>query len=319
MSCSDECLLKIKIENGIKQIQNLLIESECNFCKETYIKKYGKIKNSSGFCSAKCQLKNVQLNSKGKEKKKFGEREIRNCCYCKNKFEVLKRSTKILCSTACSGKYRQPGMIGHEVSEKTIEKIQKGIKEFWENNPEKRKLMLKASSERWKLNNPMNIPGMRKQIGDKISKILKAKILDGTFTPNIINSRTNLNALIKLDNGEVKKFRSSWEACFWYCNQHLLFEKIRIPYFNTKTNSQSTYIADFFDEQKRIIYEIKPKSNQKNQSEKFKSAEDYCLKNNYKFIIIDENTILSYINIKKFKNENKLILNKLLKGIKYVK
>ena len=56
------------------------------------------------------------------------------------------------------------------------------------------------------------------------SNKMKRKILDGSFTPNINNTRTTWDATF-----DGKKFRSSWEAAFFAIyDGKLEFEKIRI-------------------------------------------------------------------------------------------
>jgi hypothetical protein len=76
------------------------------------------------------------------------------------------------------------------------------------------------------------------------SNIMKEKIRKGEFTPKITNSWTHWDAKIEL-NGIIRKFRSSWEACFWLCNQYLSYETLRIPY--EINGIEHTYIADFHD------------------------------------------------------------------------
>jgi len=96
-----------------------------------------------------------------------------------------------------------------------------------------------------------------KDRGDKISSIMKQKIADGLFTPKITNSFTHWDAIIDTGN-DIKKFRSSWEACIWFSNQHWEYEKIRIQYIG-EDSKPHTYIVDFFDPVNNILYEIKPK------------------------------------------------------------
>lgn len=122
----------------------------------------------------------------------------------------------------------------------------------------------------------------------KISKTMKQKIADGLFTPPITNTWTKWRAYINLNNNIIK-FRSNWEALFFLHNTKLKFEKTRIKYFIN--NDEKIYITDFTDDINKIIYEIKPLSTQNNELNKIKTqaALDWCNKNNYKYIIIDEN------------------------------
>jgi hypothetical protein len=148
--------------------------------------------------------------------------------------------------------------------------------------------------------------------GKKISVIIKKMIADGTFTPNITNTFTHWDAAVKV--GKMKKrFRSSWEACFWLSNQHLDYETIRIPHI-TEFGISKTYIGDFFDNKKKLLYEIKPKSFFIKYKHKMDSIIEYCSKNGLKFIWINEFNILDYIS-KDACSKNINQYQKLLKGI----
>lgn len=155
--------------------------------------------------------------------------------------------------------------------------------------------------------------GGRKQI-DRVAKyqsiLMKEKIKRGEFTPHISNSWTHWDAKVKID-GKVRKFRSSWEACFAVCNPHLKYEVIRIPY----QNNTRIYIGDFYDDVNRVLYEIKPISTYNIQINKLTDAIQYCLDNKIKFIWINENNILQYVNILKFDQFNILQYNKMMKGL----
>lgn len=120
----------------------------------------------------------------------------------------------------------------------------------------------------------------------KQSNSIKNKILLGEFTPNIMNSNTHFTS-------EVfnKKFRSSWECAFYYVNQHLLYEKIRIPYYCEEKSKNRIYISDFLDYSEKIIYEIKPKIHIIKQKNKLDKIIDWCKLNGYKFILKTEDDI----------------------------
>lgn len=122
----------------------------------------------------------------------------------------------------------------------------------------------------------------------KQSATMKQKILDGTFTPHPTNSWTRWKAYIKDKSGNIKKFRSNWEAAFWLLNPHCEYEKIRIPYvFN---GIFKIYIVDFVDFNSKTIYEIKPNSVKHNEKNIIKR--EYALKwsneNNFKYIDIND-------------------------------
>jgi hypothetical protein len=95
----------------------------------------------------------------------------------------------------------------------------------------------------------------------------------------------------------------------WFSNQHWQYEIIRIPYIDNN-NESKTYIVDFYDPINRILIEVKPLSNIKDNHYKTLAAKKYCLENNIEFRIISEDTIHDYINETIFDGQNKLQLNK---------
>lgn len=147
------------------------------------------------------------------------------------------------------------------------------------------------------------------------SLIMKEKIRNGEFTPLITNTWTHWDAKAVVD-GNTYRFRSSWEACFWICNQHLQYETMRIPY--TIDGVQRTYIADFFDSETKTLYEIKPKSGFNDQIDKMTIIINYCLREGIKFIWINEDNIFDWIDESKIDAANQPQLDK-LKGIKHAK
>lgn len=203
--------------------------------------------------------------------------------------------------------------------DKINEKISKAMKEFAETEEGKefyRKLG-KHNSEH--LKEYFQTEEGQKQIKEtakKQSKTMKKKIERGEFTPNITNTFTSWDAKIIDENGDVlKKFRSSWEACFWKCNQHLEYESIRVPYYD-EDDTRSTYIADFFDREKQILYEIKPKKFYLEQKDKMDCIIEYCRDNNIKFKWINEFNILDFVNEDVFEIEKNIAqFNKMTKGL----
>jgi len=149
---------------------------------------------------------------------------------------------------------------------------------------------------------------IRNKLNKKVSKSIRKKIKDGSFTPNITNSWTHWNAKIKI-KGKIKKFRSSWEACFYVCHPELKYEFIRIPYNN------KTYIGDFYDDKNKILYEIKPRSSYNTQVEKISKVIEFCKINKIKFIWINENNILKYIDESKIIGYNRKQYDKMIKGL----
>ncbi len=132
----------------------------------------------------------------------------------------------------------------------------------------------------------------------KSAKTLRAKIASGDYMPNITNTWTHWDAKIILEDGVEKKFRSSWEACFWYCNQHCKYETIRVK------TSKKVYVSDFYDEDANILYEIKPRNRYNKEIEKMLCLQKYCDDNNIKFKWINENNISQYIDESKFTGVN---------------
>lgn len=131
----------------------------------------------------------------------------------------------------------------------------------------------------------------RIKMGNKISKKISKRIAEGTFTPNITNSWANSKIRV-LINGSPIFVRSSWEAYFYILNPELVYELIRIPYFDSKKNCFRNYITDFCDPINKIIYEIKPKSKIKESHDKLKYAKKWCIDNCYEYRIITQEWIM---------------------------
>jgi len=153
----------------------------------------------------------------------------------------------------------------------------------------------------------------RDRVAKHLSNLMVNKILAGHFTPCVTNSRTHWSATIQTGI-EIKKFRSSWEACFWFSNQHLLYEYYRIPYYD-KNNKKRAYVVDFFDINSKTVYEIKPIARFNEEIHKMTEAIKFCIANQVKFIWINENNIMQYIDTEVFKEHNLKQLQKLQKGL----
>jgi hypothetical protein len=128
---------------------------------------------------------------------------------------------------------------------------------------------------------------------------IKAAIQSGKFTPAVTNSWANSRILLNI-NGELKKFRSSWEAYFQLVNQSALYEKLRIPYIYN--NISRNYIVDFIDIQNKILYEIKPESLKTSEMNlvKEEAAIRWAKSNGYEYRIISDDWF--------FKNYNESLL-----------
>ena len=135
----------------------------------------------------------------------------------------------------------------------------------------------------------------------KCSASMKKLIEEGKFTPPITNTWTHWEAQIILEDGTTKRFRSSWEACFYYSNSHMLYENIRV-----KENGRS-YVSDFFDEKTNTMYEIKPRNRYNIEIDKMTALQNYCMQNSIKFIWLNETNILNYIEVEKLAKDEKNI------------
>lgn len=127
------------------------------------------------------------------------------------------------------------------------------------------------------------------QIGKENGLRLKRMILDGTFTPCVTNTWAKSRCIININRNDKNyqiKCRSSWDAFFQLKNPNTFYEKIRIPYIHN--NITSNYIIDFVDEDKKILYEIKPDGFRETDRNinKFNAARSWAKLNGYQFIII---------------------------------
>jgi len=152
----------------------------------------------------------------------------------------------------------------------------------------------------------------------KQSDTMKKLIFDNKFSPGVSNNFTHWDSFYFEENIKYH-FRSSWELCFYFCNSYLEYETVRIKY--PINDTYKTYIADFYDRENNILYELKPKAFYKKQIQKMNAIQGYCIANNISFIWINEDTIMNFINIDKILNSNndKIIdnFNKMINGIKY--
>jgi hypothetical protein len=234
------------------------------------------------------------------------------CKHCGEEFLKLRHSN---CCDTC---FKLQPWKRKVVTEEQKKKFRK-TKLLWYTTTEgieHRKKMSKFNSENMKRFNqtPAGKENIRKK-ALKLSRVMKDKILNGTFTPVINNARTHWDAKIILSDGTFRKFRSSWEAVFWASNVNLEYEKFRIPWYDLD-GVLHTYISDFYDPVNRIIYEIKPECHYILQERKMSQAIDFCIKNNIQFIWVNEMNILNYINqefeIYHYNDNNKQQLNKVI-------
>jgi hypothetical protein len=259
---------------------------------------------------AGCGLRYTAKTANGKycvDCRQLGRPNI--CVFCHQDYRT-RGDTKYcqLCmqtKTYLRGKTRLP---------ETINKVRDGYNRWKETDEAKKTFARVGKQNSENLKRRFSTLEGKRQIHEsskKQSVTMKRKILEGEFTPNITNSFTHWDAVVEY-NGETKRFRSSWEACVWLSNPILEYETIRIPLPNG-----SSVITDFLDSSNRIIYEIKPKSFWRKQQHKVDAIIDYCLTNDYKFIWINEENILDFIDTSMFESDfNKKQLEVMLNGIK---
>lgn len=142
-------------------------------------------------------------------------------------------------------------------------------------------------------NNPMWGRKYSEEYKENQSNLMKRLILEGKFTPNTNNRLTHFGVEY---NGI--KFRSSWEVVFYHFNKSFLYENLRIPYFDTKTNKQRIYIVDFVCHETKMVVEIKPKELFKETEIcKITALHKWCEERGYKM------KIYTHSHIRKLKNQ----------------
>lgn len=280
--------------------KRFLVKRKCNYCEKCFLGVHNKM-----LCD--------DCIKSGIKKHKF------SCEHCNNLFMSNSKNAKYCQECINNNVWKLKKNISLEKLKQRGESITKSLIKFHKSEHGKfnAKKLGKINSE--KLKKYFQTEKGKLQIRSsaiKQSKKMKQLIADGKFTPTITNSWTHWDAKIILSDGKIKKFRSSWEAAFWNSNKHLEYETVRIPYID-KNNKKRNYIPDFYDKDNNIVYEIKPTVHYNQQRWKISQAIDFCLKNNLKFIWINENNLLEYINEEDFKiEENIEQYKKVLDGIK---
>lgn len=216
---------------------------------------------------------------------------------------------------------RRSHVYSEEERQKKSKNLSKGLKAFYATpkGKENAKRIGQINSEKMQeFSKTTHGKEIIRRTAARNSETMKRKIANGEFSPCITNSRTHWTA-VSILNGVIKKFRSSWEACFYISNPNLEYETVRIPYFNHITQDVRTYIADFFDRVNNTIYEIKPKRNWGNNQDKMDQIITFCREGKINFIWINEQNITDYVNEKDFDNNNIKQYNMLMQGIKGAK
>ena len=115
------------------------------------------------------------------------------------------------------------------------------------------------------------------------SDLMKAKILDGSFTPNSNNRNTHWDAVF-----DGTAYRSSWEALYQYINKFAEYESLRIQYeLNSKNH---VYIVDFVDHHSKQVIEVKPKDLCPGEkfTPKMYSLDEWAKNNRYTVLLVDK-------------------------------
>ncbi len=144
---------------------------------------------------------------------------------------------------------------------------------------------------------------------------MNKKFKQGIYIPQ--NKQKYIHSSSKMNEKfEYPFYRSSWELNFFkFCDEcekitKWTSEPFAIEYFNILKNKICNYYPDALIEYNGEIYliEIKPKSQIPGQSkkisqydklcqivnnEKWKSADKFCKKNNYKFVILSDNFFIN--------------------------
>jgi hypothetical protein len=168
----------------------------------------------------------------------------------------------------------------------------------------------KISTTKWKQN---QTDEERKTTNKKSSESQIKNILEGKFNPQKNYHKYNSN-LCYID-GKVYNFRSSWEVVFFISNNKLKYETLKIPYYKNE-RQKGIYIPDFIDDINKIIYELKPRRNFVKQQIKMDAGIEWSNNNGYKFIWVNENNLINYINQNDNKDErNAQFYIKVYKGI----
>lgn len=268
------------LENNFTSIQI------CPHCKVNKLKFRGNEIRLTNSCGSK-ECKNSQLAMTRLKNPRPKKHSISICKGCKCEFLHIPCESKKYCSQECYFTNR----IKYNHSEETKKKISETNKQV-HNTPEFKLRKLEMYTDKYRQNH---------------SRIMKEKIASGEFTPCITNTWTHWDAKVELEDGTVKKFRSSWEACFWFCNQHLEYEKVRIPY--SIDGTWKNYIVDFVDTEQKILYEIKPNSVKDNESNVLKSeaAKEWCKVNNYSYSMITDEWFIENVKNVDFKNNTGIL------------
>lgn len=295
------------IQNGWYKLQ---LCKYCNLIPKIFLKNKLKLSDrcSSYECSLlhKSEISKIVLQNMSEETK----RKKAHACSISNKGDWETKFGKIK-SDKLKEKCRVNNL-GKSHSEETKKKMSLSRTGKIKSNETRKKISETNKLTHNSVSYKLKCQETHKNVGQKLSKILKEKIKNGEFTPNITNSWTRRNIEVQI-NGIKTKYRSSWEAAFAMLNPIFQYEKIRIPY---KINGEiKTYIVDFADFENKKLFEIKP-DTMKNSiicNEKEKFAREWGEKNGWTFEYISNDWFSK--NIDKLQLLDFPYINLLRKGI----
>lgn len=139
----------------------------------------------------------------------------------------------------------------------------------------------------------------RQQWTLKISSSMKESIRAGKFTPKTNNYKNQRPIKYYDKSGNIVQVRSLWELIYRLNFPDLLYEQLRILYFDNIKQKERVYITDFYDPATNTIIEIRPKAYQPLLCDKQKAV----LEQGYNYVIVDED----YFNTQKTPSMIKLI------------
>ncbi len=182
-----------------------------------------------------------------------------------------------------------------------IDRIMPGWRGWYTTCSEKCRQQL-ASARQSGINNSAfkMTPAQRVIQSKKLSEKAKENIRTGKFTPNTNNYKHQRPIKCVL-GGQLTQVRSLWELIYRINYPHLLYEFLRIKYYDTTKNTDRIYITDFYDPSTNTIIEIRPKGYQSLLMDKHKAVLDQ----GYSYLIVDEdyfNTQKTPEMIKKIEN-----------------
>jgi hypothetical protein len=270
-----------KIRERVYYIENYIQETQ--YCKYCNVEKL-QYKVSPSSLHKRCgrtECKRLHLGVKSKQmwdnRTEEHKQAIKKAISNKNKGRKL--------SDECIERLRT-AQTGKKQSEETKKKrylSRKGNGKEWHTSETKSKIAksnsIIHSSEEYK----EKYKDLRVVASKKTSETMIRNIQEGKFTPCITNSWTKWEAFSVDSFGNIKKFRSTWEAVFYLLNPKLEYESVRILYeIEGKTKN---YIVDFKDAENKILYEIKPddQSNTEANKIKEKAALKWCEDNGYTY------------------------------------